>query len=124
MQDAPDAVPAARRKLLFWSCCVPVRCAVAAAALVVGYLFPEWLRLLSIYTAATALGFLYNAFLTLAGAKRFGGFGGRVWWAEMRWLHVALWTGTSALALAGVRWAGALLCADVVAGAMAAAYLQ
>lgn len=104
------------RRALFWAVCIPVRLGVAAAALTIGYVAPRWLPLVAVYAAFTALGFAYNAVLTLVGKKRYGGFGGLVWWAEVRWVHLVLWTSTAVLAFRHVPWAGAILLADACLG--------
>lgn len=112
-----------RLRALFWTVCIPVRLGVAAAALAIGHWAPRWLPLVAVYAAATALGFAYNAALTLAGRKRRGGLGGLVWWARVRWVHLALWAAAAALAFRrAVPWGpGALLALDVVVGAVAGA---
>lgn len=99
---------------LFWTVCLPVRLTIAALVLT---LLPP--TLVTLYTGLTAAGFLYNALLTLAGRKTRGGLGGVVWWNEVRWVHIALWAATSVLSSQRVPWAGWLLVADVVVGAVA-----
>jgi hypothetical protein len=112
----------AQRRFLFWSVCIPVRVAIAVATLVVGYLVPRWLPLVAVYATATAHGFAYNAALTLAGRKTHGGLGGLVWWADVRWVHIATWSATAALAFARVPWAGGVLVADALVGVGAGAW--
>lgn len=107
------------RHALFWDVCIPVRLGVAAVALVIGYLVPRWLSFVAIYATITALGFAYNAALTLAGRKRYGGLGGLVWWSEVRWLHLILWSTTAVFASYRVSWAGGVLVADAFVGVLA-----
>lgn len=99
-----------------------MRLCVAAAALAIGCITPRWLPLVGIYTAFTALGFAYNAALTLTGRKHHGGLGGLVWWDKVQWVHLVLWTATAVLAFRRVPGAGALLLVDVFLGIGAGAW--
>lgn len=98
---------------IFWTVCLPVRLTIAALVLT---LLPP--TLVTLYMKLTAAGFLCNALLTLVGRKTRGGLGGVVWWNEVRWVHIALWVATSVLSSQRVPWAGWLLVADVVVGAL------
>ena len=66
------------------------------------------------YTSITTLGFIYNAILTLLGRKTKGGFNGKVWWNELRILHILLWGTCSVLCFMGFRQGSYLLLVDVI----------
>lgn len=112
----------ADRARRFWLGCIPLRLAIAWAALLVSLYAPApWRRAFAGYAALTALGFAYNIWLAARGRKTHGGFGGRVWWGRLRYAHAALWGGCAAALWLGAPWAGLLLAGDVglaiVAGA-------
>ena len=111
------------RMRLFFAACLPVRTAVATAVLAVGYAYPDALAAVAVYTGATALGFSYNLWLTLSGRKTRGGFGGPVWWARARYVHILMWSATATAAAMRQAWAGWVLVGDVaIAGAVGVAH--
>ena len=103
------------RARLFWLGCLPVRTLLGVG----GVLLPPLHRGVSIafaaYSGVTAVVFSYHAVRHLCGSNRKGGFGGRIWWHDARYVHIALWLSASvlfALDLPG----GWLLVADAAAG--------
>ena len=116
MRDEEDALSPKHRRLLFWTVCIPIRLGLAVIAILIGVYAPRLLPLVAVYATITAAGFLWNALLTLAGRKRFGGFGGRVWWSRSRWVHIVLWASAAVAAAFRAPWAGAFLAADALVG--------
>lgn len=111
-----------RRARLFWSVCIPVRLAIAGGALALGYGAPRLLPALGAVAAAVAIGFVTQIVRAACGWKTHGGFGGRVWWTRMRYLHAAAWAAAAVLGLLRLPYAGAPLLADALAGALAGAW--
>ena len=113
--------PSARTRFyLFWCVCIPVRFAIAGAALAVTVTPNRWVFLLvGTYTLVTALGFAWNAWLTVTGEKTLGGFGGKVWWSAWRIVHMLLWGVCATLCFLDCKGAGAILVVDACVGVLA-----
>ena len=105
------------RRAAFFLLCVPARCAVAVLFLLAPrYGLDALLRTLGAYALFTAANFAYYAVLTARGEYTTGGTGGEVWWAKLRYLHIALWSTAGGAALLGQAWAGWVLFTDVAIG--------
>jgi hypothetical protein len=120
MPDAPGATPPATRARLLLLACVPLRASAGVAAL----LAPRAARpYLGAVAAALALGFVSSIARGRAGTLVHGGFGGEVWWARLRYVHLAAWATAAALLLARAPGpaAGLVLLADALLGALAGA---
>ena len=107
--------PNRRRKLLFFSVCLPVRFLIAALGIVLVQYHDALYILSSAYCLVTAAVFGVHTGLWACSVERLGGFGGAIWWHRVRILHTILW------ATAGVVFAvrgpgGWLLLADAVLG--------
>lgn len=101
---------------LFWTVCLPIRIFLAGVVLAVG-LRPgtrPYLPVLAVYTGCTTLGFVNAARLQRQGVKSTGGFGGPIWWRELRVVHAFLWLGCTIGSLVSWRFAGAFLATDVL----------
>ena len=113
------------RDLGVWLVCIPVRLAIGLVTLWVlrRHDAPPWVRYsLAAYAAWTALGFWVQA---LVIQPEVGGFGGVVWWGEVRWAHAALWSWAAVLLLAFDRWWAAVpLLVDVAVAVAATAHHQ
>ena len=112
-------LPAARLRL-FLLVCVPVRAGFGAAVL----LLPRAaLPYAGAVAAAIALGFVSSIARGRAGTLVHGGFGGVVWWARLRPVHLVAWAAAAALlfARAPQPYAGLVLLADALLGALAGA---
>lgn len=112
--DTANATPPARRRMLFWAVCIPMRALIAIAVLYVGVRHPSLLPPVAAYTGVTAAMFAFHAVRAMTGQKTHGGFGGAVWWAHARYFHIAMWAACAGLAAMRVPWAGALLLFDVL----------
>ena len=112
-------MPNAKQRCYFWGVCIPIRTVIAATALLLT--LPqgneEAVRFYTVgsYTALTAAGFACAA---MRNAER-GGCGGLVWWHQWRLLHVALWSACAVLCFLRVPFAGSVLFADALVGAVA-----
>lgn len=105
------------RTTLFFVACVPIRYAIASVFLLAPlYRAYVALRVLGGYAFFTAANFVYYAVLTARGEYRTGGFGGEVWWARLRYLHILLWTAAGLAAVLGRTWAGWILVTDTTIG--------
>ena len=98
------------RRLLFFTACLGLRWLIA---FMIGWLsyhlhhsspsrWMELSRVLAIgFSVWVGLGFLYTASVR----KKVGGFGGEVWWQEMRYVHATLWIASAVLlAWPNVTW--------------------
>lgn len=105
------------RRAAFFLVCVPIRSAIAALFLLAPlYGMDALLRVLGSYALFTAANMCYYAVLTARGEYTTGGTGGEVWWANLRYLHIALWSTAGVAALLGQAWAGWALVTDVSIG--------
>lgn len=111
--------PAARLRLLMLVC-VPLRASVGVAALLAPRAAQPYLGAAA---AAIALGFVSSIARGRAGTLVHGGFGGAVWWARLRVVHLLAWATAAALLLARAPGpaAGLVLLADALVGALAGA---
>ena len=109
-----------RNAYLFWFGCLPARFAIAATALLTGCWRTSLLPVVGLYAAATSAGFLTNVVRTVVGTKERGGFGGVVWWARARVVHMAAWALAAYAAFAStLPWsAGTVLLVDAFLGAL------
>lgn len=104
------------RRVAFFVVCIPVRAAVASLFLLAPLWLDLLLRVLGAYALFTVANFSYYAILTARGEYETGGFGGEVWWARLRYVHVALWMAAGVAALLARPWAGWILVGDVAVG--------
>ena len=107
------------RRALFWTVCIPVRFVISLVYILMGRLVPQWLPTMALCSGAVALGFLCMAFLEIAGLKGHGAFGGRMWWSQVRWIHIILWAATALCSSRHIPHAGILLLCDTLIGATA-----
>jgi hypothetical protein len=104
------------RNALFWVVCIPVRTSLGVAAL----LFAEYALWWALYVHA-AIASLQLAGLVRAAldkTKTRGGFGGLVWWRELRLVTGLCHAAFVGLAFARVWWAGWMLIIDAASGAL------
>ena len=107
------------RRALFWNACIPVRLIIFSVYILMGRLVPQWLPTMALCSGAVSLGFLCMTLLEITGFRRHGAFGGRMWWSQVRWIHIVLWAATALLSFHHVPHAGILLLCDTVIGATA-----
>lgn len=99
--------------LAFWFVCVPVR------FLLVWLVLHHASRIWSLLALLVSIGFLLKVFQD----PKFGFFGGRVWWAELRKVHVVLWFLAAACIFEGFNSnASLILFLDVLMGTTCCLY--
>ena len=114
------------RKQLFRFGCVPARLLIAS---VLFYALEtddtgNAKLVTQIYLFTTAFIFTINMIRTILGTKTLGGFGGKVWWNELRYVHIIIYTLTAILVSLDVRYSILILYLDVIIGAVLSTWLQ
>ena len=119
--DSPGALPPAARLRLFLYVCIPVRAAAGGVLLI---LPPAALPYAGAAAAAIALGFVSSIARGRAGMLTHGGFGGKVWWAGWRPVHLAAWATAAGLLFARAPpvWPALVLLGDFLFGAFLGAW--
>lgn len=111
------------RRLLFRYACVPVRLIIAS--LITFLKHDAFLKILiQVYLFTTAFVFTVQLYRTIIGTKKKGGFGGEIWWRELRYIHIALYITAGVLVSMEVQYGGAVLYADVFIGFVVSFWLQ
>ena len=110
-----------RRKVLFYFVCIPVRTLWAGVTILLPlYSFTA----LKVFSLLNVLPISFWIYYTFVSKKKVGGFGGVVWWHEMRLIHAIIHTTFIILAFIHSHYAGVVLIADVNIGVLSSILWQ
>ena len=99
-----------RNMHMFWTICIPLRLGIGTSTFIFGYIIPNFVLYLSIYTGITTLGFISSIF----GKRTHGGFGGKIWWSNYRYVHVLWWCLATVFGGLNYKWSGVFLLVDAL----------
>ena len=103
---------------LFWLACMPIRLLVATAILVaIREKGATWIRLAMVFLVVAAAGFAIQFVRTALGTLSKGGFGGEIWWQELRLFHALCYAVAAALIHFDSVYGACLLFVDPLVGA-------
>ena len=117
------------RRLLFRVMCVPIRLIIATLLVYLSYLdeknnTDDSKLGIQIYLFTTAFFFTVQLIRSKLGLKKKGGFGGVMWWSNVRYVHIFLYTVSGLFVTLDVPYGGSVLYIDVLIGVVTASKYQ
>lgn len=114
------------RTQIFYMVCIPFRVSICFfLTLVLKEINSNAVRYAAFsYLMLTAVGFIFSLILELVGIKKLGGFGGKIWWAKLRYVHILIYITTAILVYLKVQFAALLLLLDISFGILGKCFLS